>query len=136
MFTQLSNYFIPEKIKARREDYFRAKNILGGVMIAAVSAPLFAFFYYFFGAEAAALVILLEGVCIVGAAFILKNSGSVFWTRELIVGSLALTLFWLGYTTGGISAPATFWLALPPITAFFLVVLNQGSFRLVYAASR
>ncbi|MCW8400647.1 ATP-binding protein [Legionella sp. PATHC038] len=128
MLTQLINYFIPEKIKARREDYFRAKNILGGVIIAATSAPIFAFFYYFLGAKAAALVILLEGACIVGAAFILKNSGSVFWTRELIVGSLALSLFWLGYTTGGISAPATFWLALPPITAFFFGGIKSGIF--------
>ncbi|KTC80892.1 ATP-binding protein [Legionella cherrii] len=128
MFTQLINYFIPERIKACREDYFRAKNILGGVIIAATSAPFFAFFYYFFGAAAAALVILLEGTCIVGAAFILKNSGSVFWARELIVGSLALSLFWLGYTTGGIFAPATFWLALPPITAFFFGGIKSGIF--------
>ena len=126
LLNSLFKYFIPPLIQKNALRYSYAKNIVGSALIASVMAPGFALLYYFLNFPLAAGVLLLEGIIILAAVFLLKFSSSVELVRAIIVGSLALCLSWITVSLGGLISPASYWLILPPLVAIFFGGIKDG----------
>jgi signal transduction histidine kinase/CheY-like chemotaxis protein len=122
----LCKHFLPETVTHDPLYYSYAKNIVGAIIIAAIAAPLYAILYYKLNFPLGALVLALEGIIIVSSIFLFHYSKSLTLVREIIVGSLSITLIWLSYHLGGIVSPAVYWLVLPPLVAIFFGSISSG----------
>lgn len=124
LFKQL----IPDNIKNDTLTHSYAKNIMGCAFITVLATPIYAMLYYSLDCSQSAVIILLGGFIVIAAALSFKYTASLFLTREIIVGTLFVTLVWLTYHLGGIFSPPAFWLVLPPLMAIFFGGLRDGFF--------
>jgi signal transduction histidine kinase len=120
MFNAIYNKFIPFLIKEDVHNFAHAKNIINCGLIALVAVPSYALVYYLLNFPAASFIVIITGICILSATFLLKPLHSLTLSRELIVGPLFFCLTWLSYFLGGIFSPTIFWLILPPMLSIIL----------------
>jgi signal transduction histidine kinase len=127
--------FLPDFIQKNVLEHSYARNIVGSSIIAIFATPPYAYLYYSLGFPEAAIWILLTGFIVMTAAFFLKFSGSLFWSRELILFPLFVCLSWLTYHLGGLPSPTTVWLILLPLMSIFYGGIIEGIFWCVIAIS-
>lgn len=111
---------IPCSLKDHPLAYSYAKNIISCILVACIATPTYAILYYYLNYHLAAIVILLTGTLIISAGLLLQTKHSIFWSRQLIVAPLFFCIVWLSYSLGGLTAPPSSWLVLPPLIAIFL----------------
>ncbi len=118
--------FIPDSIKENALKHSYAKNLVRSAFIASIATPSYALLYYYLHFYQASFIILLVGFIITSAIFLLRLPGSLILARELILLSSFLCLTWLSYRMGGLNAPTSFWLIMPPLLAIFFGSILEG----------
>lgn len=116
------DWFIPENMRDDEQLYMRARSNVAVSMALAVAAIIFGGLYSIMhhpGGMAA--IFVLVGGLIIPAPFILRYSGSVKVSGNLIALSMLLIQTYLSFTTGGIHGQNTSWFATVPVLAALLL---------------
>ncbi|QNM98538.1 methyl-accepting chemotaxis protein [Chitinimonas koreensis] len=114
------DWFIPDALRQNPIDLSRARNIAGATLLAAIFVPIFAINYFKLGHGAMGWGILISGVLMLSAAFVMKLSGLLLLTREYAIAVCFGMVTWMCYVNGGIESSSAPWFLLIPLTAMFI----------------
>jgi diguanylate cyclase (GGDEF)-like protein len=125
------HWFIPDRLRSNPLALSRCQNVVSAAAIAGLSDPFYALFYYLLGFKSATPVILLCGLFMVSAPFLLKLTGRIKIAEEVFVAAVYCNFCWLTYHLGGVEAPTAAWLIICPVVAMLLAGVATGIFWLV-----
>jgi diguanylate cyclase (GGDEF)-like protein len=123
---KIFSFFVSPAISKDDAAFSSAKNLLGTCFIAFVTSPFYAWIYYLLHDNEGALVILIGEIVMLSSLIALKYSKTPTIAGNIFVFSLTLLLTWLSYHLGGLQAPTTYWLVLPPLIALFVGNIKSG----------
>lgn len=126
-FDKFSHSFISGDIEQDERQSKAAEGVVTLAFLAALAVPFFALLYFYLDFIGASAIVLLGGLAMASAPFILKFTGKLSVAREVFVVSLFLMKVWLAYYLGGIESPTLPWLLLCPMISMALGGVRQGS---------
>jgi methyl-accepting chemotaxis protein len=123
------DWFIPIELKQDDNLYSNAK-LLVGVTFALIVADLgYSNMYYNLNHMPAVIAILLAGVgLLVPSLFLLKYTGSIKLSGNMIVLALFFILVFLNFSVGNVGSVGTIWYSTIPILSVLLIGVRFGIF--------
>ncbi|MEN3364427.1 MAG: hypothetical protein V7606_1701 [Burkholderiales bacterium] len=122
--------FLPDEVT---ESSYLAGYVINLVNIALLSClviPCFLLEYAALGLWNMAAALTLAGVPMVGAPFVYKFTGKLFWARELFILSLFSFKAWESVLFGGMISPGSVWFIAAPVIAILLGSVGSAVFWL------
>ncbi len=134
-YLSVVHWFIPERLQNNPLALSRSQNVVSAAAIAGISDPFYALLYYLLGFKSATPVILICGVFMVSAPFILKLTGRIKIAEQAFLCAVFYNFCWLTYHLGGVSAPTADWLIICPVVAILLGGVFTGIFWLAMSCA-
>lgn len=127
------DWFTPESVREDPLLLGRARTIIGCAVLAAVAVPVFSLHYFKLRHPAMGWGILTAGGVMLASALLLKLTGWLRVSRELLTAAFLGMVVWMCYVNGGIESSSAPWFLLIPVAATFIGGRGAGVFWTVCA---
>ncbi len=116
----LMDAFTPARLRADPIALGRARGIIGVAVLAAVAVPIFSLHYFRLHHPAMGWGILAAGLAMLSSAALLKATGMLWLSRDLLTAAFFGMVVWMCYVNGGFESSSTPWFLLVPVAATFI----------------
>jgi len=124
---KMIDWFIHPKARADTYLYGRSRCIVGVTFPLILATLLYSYLFFRMNHPGGAICIILFGFGVMlPSPFVLKMTGSVNISGNMMVGAMFSILTYLSRTTGGIWASDTMWFATVPIMGILFVGVKTG----------
>jgi signal transduction histidine kinase/CheY-like chemotaxis protein len=124
---RLVDWLIPETLRTGEVDTLRRARLVVALTLAImVWAPIFAVLYEVLGLPQFSLGVLIAGGLGALILRVMRETGSIRWSANLIALVLFSVLSYLSLFSGGISSPAVPWFVAVPMLATMMVGHRNG----------
>jgi len=125
--SRLIDWLIPERLRMEDADTKRRARLIVALTLAImVWAPVFAVIYQMLGLPGFSIGVLVAGALGAIILGVMRETGSIGWSANLIALVLFSLLAYLSLFSGGISSPAVPWFVAVPMVATMMVGHRTG----------
>ena len=122
------DWFTPASVRLDPIRLGRARSILGSAVLAALIVPVFSIHYFKLQHPAMGWGILVAGSVMLASAFLLKFTGLLPLSRDLLTAAFFGMVVWMCFVNGGLESSSLPWFLLVPIAGTFIGGRTVGLF--------
>jgi signal transduction histidine kinase/ActR/RegA family two-component response regulator len=125
---RLVDWLVPERLRSGDADTLRRARLVVALTLAImVWAPIFGVIYHVLGLPTFSIGVAVAGALGALILGVMRETGSIKWSANLIALVLFSILAYLSFCSGGISSPAVPWLVAVPMVSTMMVGHRNGT---------